>query len=200
MFTNVGPAGVFALYQSPTVNLYRVLLNEFMSNFVLGLAICGCRDPTNHFIPPAVSPWIIGFTYAVMIWGYAPTGAPANTARDIGGRLMAITIWGVKASGGSYAAISALTNTPATLLAFAVYDLLLGSSTRMITSQHADIYRCRARYHEEKELPPQGPDATANGAGAKPVGKTIRDKIYGGSNAPGTRKHPSCAPEIAVGV
>ncbi|KAI6034820.1 aquaporin-like protein [Pisolithus marmoratus] len=130
MFTNVGPAGVFALYQSPTVNLYRVLLNEFMSNFVLGLAICGSRDPTNHFIPPAVAPWIIGFTYAVMIWGYAPTGAPANTARDVGGRLMAITIWGPRASGGSYAAISALTNTPATILAFAVYDFLLGSSTR----------------------------------------------------------------------
>ncbi|KAI6115624.1 aquaporin-like protein [Pisolithus croceorrhizus] len=131
MFTNVGPAGVFALYPSPKVNLYRVLLNEFMSNFVLGLAICGCRDPTNHFIPPAAAPWIIGFTYAVMIWGYAPTGAPANTARDVGGRLMAITIWGLKASGGTYAAISALTNTPATMLAFAVYDFLLGSSTRM---------------------------------------------------------------------
>lgn len=200
MFTNVGPAGVFALYQSPTVNLYRVLLNEFMSNFVLGLAICGCRDPTNHFIPPAVAPWIIGFTYAVMIWGYAPTGAPANTARDIGGRLMAITIWGPKASGGAYAAISALTNTPATLLAFAVYDLLLGSSTRMITSQHADIYRCRAQYHAENDLPPQGPDLNANAAGTRSVGRTIRDKLYGGSNCPGTRKHPSCAPEISVGV
>lgn len=200
MFTNVGPAGVFALYPSPKVNIYRVLLNEFMSNFVLGLAICGCRDPTNYFIPPSVAPWIIGFTYAVMIWGYAPTGAPANTARDVGGRLMAITIWGLKASGGTYAAISALTNTPATMLAFAVYDLLLGSSTRMITSHHADIYRARAQYHAETDLPSQGPDPTANPAAVKPVGRTVRDKLYGESNSPGTRKHPSYAPEISVGV
>ncbi|KAI6006371.1 hypothetical protein EDC04DRAFT_988924 [Pisolithus marmoratus] len=112
-----------------------------------------------------------------MIWGYAPTGAPANTARDVGGRLMAITIWGPRASGGSYAAISALTNTPATILAFAVYDFLLGSSTRIITPYHADVYRARAQYHAENDLLLQKPDRFANAARGKPLGKLPRRLI-----------------------
>ncbi|KAG6330924.1 hypothetical protein ID866_8164 [Astraeus odoratus] len=152
MFTNVGPAGVFALYVSPGTNLHRVLLNEFVTDFVLGLAICGCLDPTNYFIPPAVGPWVIGLTYAVAIWGYSPTAIAANTARDLGGRLMALTIWGVQASGGPYAAISALTNIPATILAFFVYDLFLGSSTRTLTPYHAEFLRSRMKYHEDNGL------------------------------------------------
>lgn len=31
MFTNVGPAGIFALYVLPGTNLHRVLLNEFVT-------------------------------------------------------------------------------------------------------------------------------------------------------------------------
>lgn len=196
MFTNVGPAGVFALYPTPKVNLYRVLLNEFMSNFVLGLAICGCRDPTNHFVPPALAPWIIGFTYAVVIWGYAPTGAPANTARDVGGRLMAMTIWGPKASGGAYAAISALTNTPATILAFAVYDFLLGSSTRVITSHHVEVYRARTQYHTENDLQLQNPDRIANVARAKSVGRTTTDMTS--TEGPMCREHDSRKPPFSA--
>lgn len=43
---------------------------------------------------------------------------------------MALSIWGTRASGGSYAAIAALTNIPATLLATFVYELVLTDSSR----------------------------------------------------------------------
>lgn len=54
----------------------------------------------------------------------------ANTARDLGGRLVAITIWGTKANGGRYAAIAALTNILATVAAYAFYELVLKDSSR----------------------------------------------------------------------
>jgi hypothetical protein len=54
----------------------------------------------------------------------------ANTARDVGGRLAAIAIWGTKANGGKYAAISALTNILATLLAYSFYEFVLKDSSR----------------------------------------------------------------------
>ena len=53
-----------------------------------------------------------------------------NTARDLGARLMALTIWGSKASGGSYAAIAALTNIVATLVAIMFYEFMLADSSR----------------------------------------------------------------------
>jgi H+/gluconate symporter-like permease len=71
-----------------------------------------------------------------------------NSARDIGCRLFALTIWGksgkmilprpvqyvtlriISAAGGSYAAIAALVNIPATLLAAVVYELFLVDSDR----------------------------------------------------------------------
>lgn len=152
MFTNVGPAGIFALYVLPGTNLHRVLLNEFVTDFALGLAICGCLDPTNYFIPPAVAPWLIGFTYSMAIWGYAPTAIAANTARDLGGRLMVLSIWGMQASGGAYAAIAALTNIPATILAFVVYDLFLGSTSRTLTPYHLEFLRARVQYYDENRL------------------------------------------------
>jgi glycerol uptake facilitator-like aquaporin len=54
----------------------------------------------------------------------------ANPARDIGGRLAAIVIWGTRANGGSYAAIAALTSLPATALAYMLYELLFVDSSR----------------------------------------------------------------------
>ena len=54
----------------------------------------------------------------------------ANTARDVGGRLAAIAIWGTKANGGSYAAIAALTNILATLAAYTLYEFVLKDSSR----------------------------------------------------------------------
>jgi len=54
----------------------------------------------------------------------------ANTARDVGGRLAAIAIWGTRASGGRYAALAALTNIPATFCAYAFYEFILKDSSR----------------------------------------------------------------------
>ncbi|KAI6155692.1 aquaporin-like protein [Pisolithus tinctorius] len=187
MFTNLGPAGVFALYVSPGTNLHRALLNEFVTDFMLGLAICGVMDPTNHFIPPMVAPWIIGFTYSVAIWGYAPTAIAANTARDVGGRLMALTIWGKQAAGGPYAAIAALTNIPATALAFIVYDLFLGSGTRTLTPYHVDFLRARVQYQQDNGLPPQlRPDGLKSGENSLSNGA---EKHIG--DMPGVERRPT---------
>ena len=54
----------------------------------------------------------------------------ANTARDLGGRLVAITIWGTKAWGGRYAAITALTNILSTLVAYMLYEFIFKDSSR----------------------------------------------------------------------
>ena len=43
---------------------------------------------------------------------------------------MALTIWGIDAGGGRYAAIAALTNIPATLLAGVFYEFVLNDSMR----------------------------------------------------------------------
>ncbi|KAG8213007.1 aquaporin-like protein [Butyriboletus roseoflavus] len=156
MFTPAGPGGIFGLYVSPGTNLNRVLLNEFMTDLVLGLSISACLDPTNHMIPPAAAPWVIGFTYGVAIWGFSPTSIAANTARDVGGRLMAMTIWGRQAAGGPYAAIAAITNIPATLLAFFVYDTFLSSCSRVLTPQHVAFLDAHRIYHEDNDLVPSG--------------------------------------------
>ncbi|KAF8554379.1 aquaporin-like protein [Imleria badia] len=156
MFSPSGPGGIFALYVLPGTNLLRVLLNEFMTDFVIGLAMCACLNPTNHMIPPAAAPWVIGFTYGVAVWGYSPTSVAANTARDVGARMMAMSIWGLRAAGGPYAAISALTNIPATILAFLLYDTFLSSSSRTLTPQHVAFLRANKMYHEENDLVPPG--------------------------------------------
>jgi len=131
-FTAQGPAGIFGMYVAPGSNLGIVFWNEFSCDFILALTIWGCMDPTNFFCPPAAIPFVIGITYATVIWGFSPIGLAANSARDIGSRLMVLCIWGTKASGGPYAAISALTNIPATLLAAAIYDFLLRDCDRVV--------------------------------------------------------------------
>ncbi|KIJ14327.1 hypothetical protein PAXINDRAFT_116460 [Paxillus involutus ATCC 200175] len=186
MFSPSGPAGVFALYVLPGTNLHRVLMNEFVTDFIVGLVICGCLDPTNHFIPPAAAPWLIGFTYSVAIWGYSPTAIAANSARDLGGRFMALTIWGSQAAGGPYAAISALTNIPATVLAFTVYDLFLGSSSRTLTPYHINFLGAHKKYHEDNNLAPEGylsalgPDRDATSSRSfdeKPIGDSVMMEV-----------------------
>jgi glycerol uptake facilitator-like aquaporin len=73
-FTPQGPAGIFGLYAPPQSNLAIVFWNEFSCDFVLGLAIWGCLDPTNIFAPPAAIPFVVGLTYATVIWGFSPIG------------------------------------------------------------------------------------------------------------------------------
>ena len=70
----------------------------------------------------------------MIIWGFAPVGIAANAARDLGGRFAALTIFGRAAAGGNYAALAALTNIPATLLAGVFYELVLSDSQRSACS------------------------------------------------------------------
>ena len=65
-----------------------------------------------------------------MLWGFAPVGIAANAARDLGGRFAALTLFGTEASGGNYAAIAALTNIPAILLAGVFHDFVFIDSRR----------------------------------------------------------------------
>jgi glycerol uptake facilitator-like aquaporin len=69
----------------------------------------------------------------MILWGFSGNGIAANSARDIGGRLVAISIWGTQASGGKYAAIAALTNIPATILATMYYNVFLADTQRGMT-------------------------------------------------------------------
>ncbi|KAI0300944.1 aquaporin-like protein [Russula brevipes] len=140
-FSIVGPAGIFALYPNPAVPLGQVFLNEFVSDFFIGVVISACLDPTNFFTPPAAAPWIIGLTYGTAIWGFASNGLAANTARDVGGRLAAIAIWGTRASGGKYAALAALTNILATVVAYSFYEFIFKDSSRgaLHTGHHSHV-------------------------------------------------------------
>jgi hypothetical protein len=54
----------------------------------------------------------------------------ANSARDVGGRLANMTIYGLKATGGKYAVIAALTNIPAMIVAVLLYEFFLTDCDR----------------------------------------------------------------------
>ena len=81
----------------------------------------------------------------------------ANTARDVGGRLVAISIWGTRANGGRYAAIAALTNILATVAAYAFYEFILKDSSRgnVAHNHYSRIswtqHSCRASAHRYRE-------------------------------------------------
>jgi len=150
-FSSLGPAGIFALYSNPADPVGLVFLNELVSDFFIGIVISACLDPSNFFAPPGAVPWIIGLTYGTAIWGFAPNGLAANTARDVGGRLAAIAIWGRKANGGSYAAIAALTNILATVLAYSFYEFVLKDSSRVLTVAGKEYRDGRAAQVEHRE-------------------------------------------------
>ena len=147
-FTPQGIAGTFALYPPTGSSLKYVFVNEFVcvsapsihrpppsyllsgQTFILGIVIWTCVDPTNFYVPTSFFSVVIGLGYAMIIWGYAPAGLAANTARDVGGRMMALVIWGTKASGGAYAPLAALTNILATWVALVVYEAFFVDSSR----------------------------------------------------------------------
>ncbi|KAI0683379.1 aquaporin-like protein [Cytidiella melzeri] len=135
-YTPSGLAGIFACYAPAGADLGLALLNEFVCDFLIGLVIWACLDPTNFLVPPSAAPFIIGLTYAVCIWGFALNGLSTNTARDLGTRFAAMSIWGTDAAGGKYAAIAALANIPATILGAVFYEVFLLDSSRVITPIH----------------------------------------------------------------
>ncbi|KAJ3727756.1 putative aquaporin 2 [Lentinula raphanica] len=134
LFTPQGPAGAFGLYIIPGLNLGRVFLNEFVTDVFLALVIWGSIDPTNVLISPQQAPFVIAIAYAAAVWGFATPALAANPARDLGGRLAALTIWGKQAAGGKYAAIAALTSIPATMLGVFIHELFLTDYARVIPS------------------------------------------------------------------
>jgi len=138
-FTPQGLAGIFALYAPAGGNLSQILLNEFVCDFAIGLTIWACMDPTNFLIPPSAGPWIVPLSYTMCIWGFAPVGLSTNAARDLGTRFAVMTIWGKQAAGGTYAAIAALTNIPATICAVLFYEFILTDSSRVITPAHVSV-------------------------------------------------------------
>ncbi|KAL0955012.1 hypothetical protein HGRIS_003934 [Hohenbuehelia grisea] len=150
-FTPLGTAGIFGLYINHGLHLGNTFVNEFVTDFVLGLAIWACLDPTNVLVPPQAAPFIISFAYAAAIWGFAIPGLALNTARDLGGRFAAMTIWGSGAAGGSYAAVAALTNIPATLLAVLVYELMLSDSDRVLPSATLEYLRVHTQHRRNPE-------------------------------------------------
>ncbi|KAJ3755450.1 putative aquaporin 2 [Lentinula raphanica] len=134
LFTPQGPAGAFGLYIIPGLNLGRVFLNEFVTDVFLALVIWGSIDPTNVLISPQQAPFVIAIAYAAAVWGFATPALAANPARDLGGRLAALTIWGKQAAGGKYAAIAALTSIPATMLGVFLHELFLTDYARVLPS------------------------------------------------------------------
>ncbi|KAK7031617.1 aquaporin-like protein [Favolaschia claudopus] len=140
-YTPQGPAGIFAFYVSPTASLGLAFLNEFVSDFFIATVIFGCLDPSNALVPPSMAPVLIAMAYAAVIWGFTPNGLAANSARDLGGRFAAMTIWGRDAAGRSgYAAIAALTNIPATILAYLFYEFMFYDSDRVVPQDRREFY------------------------------------------------------------
>lgn len=149
-FTSSGLAGIFGLYVAPGSNLGFVFFNEFVCDSMIGLAIWAAQDPTNPFIPPPAAPWVVAFTYSAAIWGFAAPGLAANTARDLGGRFAAMTLYGRAASGGNYAAITALTSIFAMLCAATFYELVLADSSRVIPSAQRNFLRSHQMHLEHR--------------------------------------------------
>jgi glycerol uptake facilitator-like aquaporin len=140
-FTPNGPAGIFAFYLLPGQTIPRVFLNEFVNSAILGTVIWAAMDPTNYFIPPTAGPAVISLAYAAAIWGFAVPGISLNTARDVGGRIFAVAVFGTEAAGGPYAAIAALVNIPAIIFGAYLYEIFLTDSDRVVTSAQLEFHK-----------------------------------------------------------
>ncbi|KAJ7027381.1 putative aquaporin 2 [Mycena alexandri] len=161
-YTPNGPGGIFALSLPTGSNLGRAWVNEFVVDFILAVTIFATLDPTNTLIPPSFGPVLISLAYAVAIWSFSANGLAANAARDVGGRLVALTVWGKPAAGGSYAAIAALTNIPATLLGCVAYELMLSDSDRVIPAAHLEVLNAHKNHRRLREQQSHTPDSEPN--------------------------------------
>ncbi|KAJ7692583.1 hypothetical protein B0H17DRAFT_1061320 [Mycena rosella] len=110
---------------------------------------------------------------ALLPAGPGVSALAANAARDVGGRLAALTIWGMPAAGGSYAALAALTNIPATLLACVVYELMLSDSDRVVPAAHLDVINVH-KNHRRLGGRPASPASDPNLDGKGHVGEVER--------------------------
>ncbi|KAG5720242.1 Aquaporin-7 [Termitomyces sp. T112] len=160
-YTPNGLAGIFAFYLLPGQTKGLAFLNEFVSDTFIGLVIWASLDSSNALIPPTMGPFMVAIAYGTAIWGFSLPGLVANSSRDIGGRLMAMTIWGSGAAGDAYSAISALTNIPAMLFAAFLYELFLTDSDRVVSHAAYEFGVAHANHRRQVEQRlPQG-DAEA---------------------------------------
>ncbi|KAI0032548.1 aquaporin-like protein [Vararia minispora EC-137] len=156
VFTSSGPAGISAIYVAPGTNLGFVFVNELVVDFFIAMVIWTTLDPTNFFAPPAAGPWLVGLAYAAAVWAFAGAGLATNTARDLGGRFAAMTIYGSSASGGHYAAITTLTNILSTNAAYVVYEFVFKDSSRVFSVAHREVVDGIAAHQEHRmgRIPP----------------------------------------------
>ncbi|KAJ7431661.1 aquaporin-like protein [Mycena galericulata] len=173
-YTPSGPGGIFALSLPAGSNLGRAFVNEFVVDFMLGTVIFAALDPTNTLIPPSFGPVLISLAYAVAIWSFSANGLAANAARDLGGRFTALTVWGMPAAGGSYAAIAALTNIPATLLACVTYELLLSDSDRVVPAAHLEVINAHKNHRRMGAGRAHTPESESAHEGKGHVGEVER--------------------------
>jgi len=104
-------------------------------------------------VPPVFSPVLVALAYAAVIWGFATPNVALNSARDVGGRLWSITVYGTAAAGGKYAAIAALTNIPASIFGVFLYETFLTDSDRVVppaTLEFINVYSNHRRLRREK--------------------------------------------------
>jgi glycerol uptake facilitator-like aquaporin len=134
------PASILCPMPHEWQSLAYLFLNEFFADFFIGIAIWAALDPTNPFVKPAAIPFIIGFAYAAMIWGFGSLTLSTNLARDLGPRIVAAIFFGSEAfTHKSYAPIGMLVNIPATLLATAYYELWMRDSLLTLRRGHASL-------------------------------------------------------------
>jgi len=145
-FTPNGPPGAFGNYLLAGQTLPRAFMNEFVNCTLLSIIIWACIDPCNALVPPSAVGIIVAFGYAATIFGFGVPGISLNAARDVGGRLAAMTIWGMNAKGGSYSAITALVNIPATMLGATIYELFIVDSDRVVATPHLDYMNHQANH------------------------------------------------------
>ncbi|KAH9894967.1 aquaporin-like protein, partial [Cubamyces lactineus] len=133
MYTPSGPAGVFGSYMNTGTNFRDVFIRKFIlsvtwQDFVYGFVIFATTHPGDSPSTPVPTamPWLTSMIYGVVVWGSSSMGLATNPARDLGGRLAALTLFGRAADHGSCAMLAALTSIPATLLAGVVYKRFYG--------------------------------------------------------------------------
>ncbi|KAJ7106541.1 aquaporin-like protein [Mycena epipterygia] len=155
-YTPTGPGGIFASSLPTGSDIGRTFVNEFMMDFMVAIVIFAVQDRSN-IIPPTTGPMVIALAYAVAIWSYSVNGRAANAAHDLGGRLTAVTIWGTSAAGGPYAALAALTNIPATLLAFVMYEILLSDYDRVVPPASLAVINAQKNHRRRLGFRKQSP-------------------------------------------
>jgi glycerol uptake facilitator-like aquaporin len=139
LVANGAPASILCSFPNPNQSLGYLFLIEFFVDSFIAIVIWACLDPANPFVSATTAPFVIGLTYAVMIWGFAGITISTNFARDLGTRIVAAIFFGGEAfSYMKYSWIALLVNIPATIFGTAYYEFLMRDSLQKIHQGHAE--------------------------------------------------------------